>query len=1030
MSDSSEKILTEISKKLDRQDRNIEKLVQVTKNTGLKTTSQDRDSGNSEESIPNGKSTAKQFKKQLNNLKQELRSLNLENKRDKILQEREDRDRDRRLEELSRDSHTFGRWGQIVQHGSYVDRETGKREKGKPFGAVANELRTMYGQGGVKKAMGVGALYAMSAAFRAPMFMLIANRLSERFKKTQEAQREAKRFTELEEVESQIRADRRKKEEEEFSEKKKDIVEKEKNIQKEISEARKQRQQELSFVGPPKPPTEPAEKKENKEETGGISNEDFEKVLTASLKAHAVQRNNDEKKISKEFSDIIADIVRDELIYHAGSVDKSLEKVVLSVSELGLSLPYDIYQANLALGTRLTTNITRNTNKLGEHLSAEFQILGNRLSDTLDSIPRHAKGGAMDDGPAIVGENGPEMVEGKRGKFVVTASNLVKSLGKMQKGFAGVSSTISQGKNQSGGKIVGSIVGRMLAKPLSALGNLPKIQKTEDQQLLVLKQIQKGIVDLKPKAKGIESWIDADPKGGGIVSKATGFLVDSLKEAIGGALLLRLGGGKLLGRGMTKVGTEALAEGAAGAAVGATAKGAIGKGLAGRLLTKGVPGGAVISGLMSGGMSLARGEGWGTALKKGGSSTAGSLVGGLIGTLGGPVGIAIGSTIGGVVGDMIGESLFSPDQAEASTGNQLLDEKKTKSLQEEAYKAMIDLRDMGLPALMNMGQNADLQRKNAMTAATGMTVTGQEPTTEELPTPPEEATTSPLIDEKPGLFKRIGSFLGFGSPSPEATPTTGGSTGGKMFVDVNGERRIGGSKNLRNNNPGNLRMSDIARKYGATTKDKDGFAIFPNMEAGEQAQRDLLFQSGIGKDSKYGKGKAYKDKTIEEAIYTYAPPNENNSRNYADTMIRQMGGNKRLSDLTPAQQEQLRQYIARFEGNQMPSVQKMTAQGPPSKVGGMIPAHTAGEVKATKRLPDASRMKQEAKSAYNTADTTVMTALAAQRKASEKKTPVAVNVQPTPVVVQSGESKGGGATTITSGDNETSVSSLFRMMRG
>lgn len=48
------------------------------------------------------------------------------------------------------------------------------------------------------------------------------------------------------------------------------------------------------------------------------------------------------------------------------------------------------------------------------------------------------------------------------------------------------------------------------------------------------------------------------------------------------------------------------------------------------------------------------------------------------------------------------------------------------------------------------------------------------------------------------------------------------------------------SRGDRNNNPGNIKMGPDAQAAGATGVDNQGHAIFPNWEAGEQAQKNLL----------------------------------------------------------------------------------------------------------------------------------------------------------------------------------------------
>ena len=50
----------------------------------------------------------------------------------------------------------------------------------------------------------------------------------------------------------------------------------------------------------------------------------------------------------------------------------------------------------------------------------------------------------------------------------------------------------------------------------------------------------------------------------------------------------------------------------------------------------------------------------------------------------------------------------------------------------------------------------------------------------------------------------------------------------------------GAARGDRNNNPGNIKDSAFARSHGAVGADAQGFAIFPNQAAGQQAMADLL----------------------------------------------------------------------------------------------------------------------------------------------------------------------------------------------
>ena len=85
--------------------------------------------------------------------------------------------------------------------------------------------------------------------------------------------------------------------------------------------------------------------------------------------------------------------------------------------------------------------------------------------------------------------------------------------------------------------------------------------------------------------------------------------------------------------------------------------------------------------------------------------------------------------------------------------------------------------------------------------------------------------------------------------------------------------KLTGSRNWRNNNPGNLEYNSSTMGMGAIGSD-GRFAIFPSLEAGKKAQGKLLFE-----------GKNYKDLTLSSAISRYAPPSENNTAAYQQSVL-------------------------------------------------------------------------------------------------------------------------------------------------
>lgn len=108
------------------------------------------------------------------------------------------------------------------------------------------------------------------------------------------------------------------------------------------------------------------------------------------------------------------------------------------------------------------------------------------------------------------------------------------------------------------------------------------------------------------------------------------------------------------------------------------------------------------------------------------------------------------------------------------------------------------------------------------------------------------------------------------SDAPSSSASTGGTSGGNSKLP----------RGLRNNNPGNIRYGDFAKRYGATGQDDKGFAIFPTMQAGAAAMSGLL-QSYASKGVD----------TISSIIARYAPSNENDTSAYVASVAKQTGIN-------------------------------------------------------------------------------------------------------------------------------------------
>jgi hypothetical protein len=95
---------------------------------------------------------------------------------------------------------------------------------------------------------------------------------------------------------------------------------------------------------------------------------------------------------------------------------------------------------------------------------------------------------------------------------------------------------------------------------------------------------------------------------------------------------------------------------------------------------------------------------------------------------------------------------------------------------------------------------------------------------------------------------------------------------------------------------------------GAIGKDKDGFAIFPDVNTGYQAIGELLDSS------------SYRNLTAEKAMYRYAPPaDKNDTKAYVNFLAKSgVPINKKLKDMSPEEKATLTRAIAQYESGKMP----------------------------------------------------------------------------------------------------------------
>ncbi|MGH9584625.1 MAG: hypothetical protein ACRD4O_17020 [Bryobacteraceae bacterium] len=100
-----------------------------------------------------------------------------------------------------------------------------------------------------------------------------------------------------------------------------------------------------------------------------------------------------------------------------------------------------------------------------------------------------------------------------------------------------------------------------------------------------------------------------------------------------------------------------------------------------------------------------------------------------------------------------------------------------------------------------------------------------------------------------------------------------------------------------------MRNGTFSNKQGAIGNDKE-FAIFPSYDIGSQALGSLLG------------GSFYQSLTIDQAIATYAPSNENNTQLYQKNVgnALNLSGQTPMSTLSSSQMGTLENAIANQEG--------------------------------------------------------------------------------------------------------------------
>ena len=112
---------------------------------------------------------------------------------------------------------------------------------------------------------------------------------------------------------------------------------------------------------------------------------------------------------------------------------------------------------------------------------------------------------------------------------------------------------------------------------------------------------------------------------------------------------------------------------------------------------------------------------------------------------------------------------------------------------------------------------------------------------------------------------------------------------------------------LTHNNPLNIHIGNFAKKYGAVKGKKDAeghVAIFPDLETGIQATKDLLFSPNSN----------YYNLTISQARKRWVGFDNEGTRNSIKDLINIIGSDKKLKDLTPKERDSLIKGFAKWEG--------------------------------------------------------------------------------------------------------------------
>lgn len=164
-----------------------------------------------------------------------------------------------------------------------------------------------------------------------------------------------------------------------------------------------------------------------------------------------------------------------------------------------------------------------------------------------------------------------------------------------------------------------------------------------------------------------------------------------------------------------------------------------------------------------------------------------------------------------------------------------------------------------------------------------------QPMTPEMPVVPEMVTN---IIPPPMVSNNVPTVININQPLKKAK-TTG----------------LGTEVSSTHNNPLNIHFSKFAKKYDGLKGANDvggNVAVFPSLETGIQAGKDLLF------------GKTYNNLTITQARNKWVTGSPDRQSDSSISILKEMKVSPytKLSELTPAQKDKLFKQFAKWEGRQ------------------------------------------------------------------------------------------------------------------